>query len=227
VELLYNQAIEQHNKKLLEPKGNEVHIPVLKLKKSVPLQTIVYEIIKDYGFTSNQVKEVIDLLDSESGKYICSSTYRIIKNRKWIIIAPLQTEQSEHILIEEGIGNLESGIGRLTIEFITNSPSDRVIRAGQFLIPDSNKIAIIDAAEIKFPLLLRKWKQGDYFYPLGMKKKKKLARFLIDNKLSRTEKEKIWVLEMDRKIIWVVGHRIDDRFKVTDKTKKVLQIAVR
>ncbi|MGC4036423.1 MAG: tRNA lysidine(34) synthetase TilS [Chitinophagaceae bacterium] len=214
IELLYHQAIEIHKKKLIEQKGNEIHIPVLKLKKSTPLHSIVYEIIKDFGFHSTQLNEVISLLDSESGKFITSSSHRIIKNRNWLIIAPVASMEAETILIEEGAKSLQFAIGNLQLKTITHDSQ----------LTTANSIALLDLKEIKFPLLLRKWKQGDYFYPLGMKKKKKLARFFIDQKLSKTEKEKVWVLEMDKKIIWVIGYRIDDRFKLTDKTKAVLQI---
>src|SRR4029077_8273148 len=87
-------------KKLLEQKGNEIHIPVLKLKKSEPLHAITYEIIKYFGFSPAQVTDLIGLLDSETGKYILSPTYRILKNRNWLIISPIQTESSPIILIE-------------------------------------------------------------------------------------------------------------------------------
>ena len=224
VEELYNEAINQHKKKLLEPRGNEIHIAALKLKKSTPLHTIVYEIIKDYNFTSHQTKEVIALLGSESGKYISSSTHRIIKNRNWLIIAPLKTEEAETVLIEANDNNVQCSMFNVQLSKVNAANGLRMESLGQ--LSTANSEAVLDAAEITFPLLLRKWKQGDYFYPLGMKKKKKLSRFFIDNKLSKTGKENVWVIESNKKIIWVIGQRIDERFKVTDKTKDVLQISI-
>jgi len=214
-EILYQQAIDIHIKKLLTHKGNEVHIPVLKLLKVVPLATVMYEVIKEYGFTAHQADEAVLLLQRETGKYVSSATYRIIKNRQWLIIAPLQNTEAHNILVEEKDASIIFEAGELQLEMLD---------AIDFQPIANNLIATLDAAEITFPVLLRKWKMGDYFYPLGMKKKKKVNRFLNDIKLSLTHKENTWVLEMDKKIIWVVGLRIDDRFKVTGNTKKIMQI---
>ncbi len=215
IELLYLQAIEIHKKKLLEIKGEEVHIPVLKLQQTKPLATVLYEIISEFGFTSHQVNDAINLLQSESGKYIESANYRVIRNRKWLIISPFTSRFAENILIEAADKKIVFIEGKLRLE-----------KHSTFDINHSPLTAQLDLSQIKFPLLLRKWKQGDYFYPLGMQKKKKLSRFFIDQKLSLTQKEKVWVIESDKKILWVVGLRIDDRFKVTDKTKEVLQISL-
>ncbi|MES2850113.1 MAG: tRNA lysidine(34) synthetase TilS [Bacteroidota bacterium] len=213
IEILYQQAIEQHKKKLIEKKGIEFHIPVLKLLKTEPLQTVLYEIIKEFGFTSHQVTDAIALLKSETGKYIQSSTHRIIKNRNWLIIAPNDTAAAQNILIEAGDDEIIFDAGEIKIKRTT---------VVEHKIKQSTLLAQLDINDIEFPLLLRKWKQGDYFYPLGMNKKKKLSRFFIDQKLSLPQKENTWVVEMNKKIIWIVGMRIDNRFKITAQTQQLL-----
>jgi tRNA(Ile)-lysidine synthase len=210
---LYRESIDLHKHKLLEPKGNEWHIPVLKWKKANPLHTITWEIIKDFGFHAAQTEEIIKLLDSENGSYQSSATHRIIHNRNWIIISPNATETAQHILIEENDQRVVFEGGSLSIQHST------------FNIQNKTNEAFLNLDGISFPLLLRKYKTGDYFYPLGMEKKKKISRFLIDLKLSKTEKEKVWVIESNKKITWVVGYRIDHRFRISDQTKKVLHIS--
>jgi tRNA(Ile)-lysidine synthase len=222
-ETLYQQAIGVHKKRLLKYEGSEVHIPVLKLLKTEPLKTVVYEVIKDFAFSARQTEEVLHLLKSESGKYIASPTHRIIKNRKWMIIAPHSHPEASLIVIREGDKEIEFKGGKLRIKKYSAN--------GQ---PYPGKdTAMLDAKGIRFPLILRKWKQGDYFYPLGMQKvpsgrpgKKKLSRFFIDEKMSLSEKEQAWVIESEKRIMWIVGKRIDDRFKITEKTKDILELSL-
>ena len=219
IEKLYKLSISDIKKKLVKEKGSEWHIPVKQLL-GYHNRALIYEIICDFGFTEKQIEEVIKLAESDSGKYIDSPTfdYRIIKHRHWFIISLINSVDSRMIIIEEKDKTAQFEEGVVEIEKLQTT---------NYKPQTSNDIACLDSKEINFPLILRKWKTGDYFYPLGMKKKKKLSRFFIDQKLSKTEKEKVWVVEMDKKIIWVVGKRIDERFKVTDKTKNVLKINYR
>ena len=214
-EQLYNQAIQIHKKKLAKPAGDEIHIPILALQEAAPLHAILWEIIKPFHFNAAQVNAVKKLMDASNGSYVASPTHRVIKNRKWLVIATVQTLEAKHIVIETTEKRLLFQNGSLSFE---------TLAAEGFRLNESAAVANLDAAIINFPLLLRKWKQGDYFYPLGMQKKKKLSRFFIDQKLSKTEKEKVWVLEMDKKIVWVIGYRIDNRFKIADASESILQI---
>jgi tRNA(Ile)-lysidine synthase len=212
IEKLYNTSVDEIKKRLCKQKGDEIHIPIKQLM-GFRNRALIYEIIRPYGFSEKQVNEVLKLAESDSGKYIQSASRRIIRHRHWFIISPVMTIHSDNIIIEEKDKSILFEQGSLQFEVTGN------------LQPETgNHLAFLDSTEISFPLLLRKWKPGDYFYPLGIKKKKKLARFFIDQKLSKTDKEKAWVIEMNNKIIWVVGHRIDDRFIITNKTKTYLKI---
>ena len=214
IEKLYQLSVGELKKKICKQKGNETHIPVNKLM-SYNNKALIYEIIHPFNFQEKQVEELVKLADSDSGKYITSpdNQFRIIKHRLWFIISPVVATESVNIIIEENDKQILFALGSINIESTSNNKPST-----------SNDIATLNAKEIKFPLLLRKWKTGDYFYPLGMKKKKKVSRFLIDSKLSKTEKENIWVIESKQRICWIVGQRIDNRFKLTATTKEVLKL---
>lgn len=216
IEKLYQLSVSAIKKKLLKEKGAEVHIPVKQLM-GYHNRALLYEIIKEYGFQEKQVEELVKLAASDSGKYIESPVlqYRIIKYRHWFIISPVQSVASTAIVIDEKDKQVIFERGLLQIEITSNLKPE-----------NSNLIASIDFDKVTFPLLLRKWKTGDYFYPLGMTKKKKLSRFFIDQKLSKTAKEEAWVIESNKRIIWVVGHRIDERVKIIPSTKKSLKLSL-
>jgi tRNA(Ile)-lysidine synthase len=209
---LYEEAVSRHKKRLMEFRGLEVHIPAAKLLNTKPLTTLVFEVFRNYGFHASQVDELVSLCNSETGRYMQSVTHRVLKNRNWLIISPLNESSATTIhTIEKEDEWMDTQAFSIT---------HKVLEGPVKIDPDPS-VALLNYNELKYPLILRKWKAGDYFYPLGMKKKKKVARFLIDQKLSALQKENIYVLESAKRIAWIVGLRIDERFKVVGQMKNV------
>ncbi len=219
VEQIYREGIEAYRKKLLEHKKHDTLISIAKLRKIPAIRTVLYELLKGYGFNASQVRQLIQAFDAEAGKVFYSESHQIIKDRKHFILSEKNSRSSGFALIQAEQTQVEMSELMLQINRHT---------AENFEIPKDASIACLDADKLQFPLVLRKWKDGDYFYPLGMKrKKKKLSRFFIDLKLSRTEKERIWVLTNSQKhLLWVVGYRLDERFKITHKTQDIYQISI-
>lgn len=216
-EWLYNEAVQQTLKKLAERRGEDIYVPILKLKRHPAAETLCYELYKTYGFSSAQTSQIMRLVQAESGHFIESDTHRVIRDRDFLVLTSRNSESTDFITIHAVPCSVETAEGRL--KFSVEAPAQ--------LSADTNT-ALIDLDKIAFPLVLRRWRIGDYFYPLGMgMKKKKLSRFFIDQKLALHEKERVWVLESAKRIIWVAGLRPDERFKITPSTKKVLKVELR
>jgi tRNA(Ile)-lysidine synthase len=177
--------------------------------------TYTWELIKDYGFKPNQIEEVLKLLNASQGAYIASPTYRFIKWKAQIQIVPTTSVLAHEVILKAPF-QLETEWEILTFEL--KSIAEVTIQA-------ASGYAYLDAAHIQWPLLYRTWQSSDYFYPLGLRKKKKLGPFLGSLKLNPSLKARATVLTMAEKILWVVGHRIDDRFKIGPSTQQVLLIS--
>jgi len=216
IESLYRLGVDRLRKSLLVKKGKEFKIAVRALQ---PYQgrALFFELFSPYGFSVGQLTEIQKLLQAGSGAQLvaASGTYRLIRDRNSLLLGPIEATASGVHTIETSPSNISFCRGRLAFtNFLYQEQK----------IPTANTVAWLDAKQIGFPMLLRPWRAGDYFYPLGMRKKKKLSRFFIDEKRSLSEKENVWVLESKGKVVWVIGMRIDDRFKISPKTRKVLSI---
>ena len=164
------------------------------------------EIITPFGFS--QFDKILESCRSISGKLFFSHTHKLLVDRKKLIITEIRKEKNLFIELEE-FDNLSYPI------------SLRFRDSNQKQFMKQKNMAFLDKEKLIFPLTLRKWKQGDFFYPLGMNGKKRLSDFFIDNKFTQFDKEECYLLCSGEDIVWIIGHRIDDRFKISDHTKKV------
>ncbi|WP_222984307.1 tRNA lysidine(34) synthetase TilS [Flagellimonas meishanensis] len=207
--VLADHHLKELKNRLFQPKGDTFIITIGELHKMVPLEAYLYGLFHEYGFT--EWDNVKGLLDAMSGKEVLSKTHRLLKDRTHLILSPLQSEEDGVYFIHDGESFVQDPI-HLRMEIV---PS-----LGQ---ATSNTI-YLDKEKLNFPLVLRKWQNGDYFYPFGMKGKKKLSKFFKDDKVDVISKEKQWLLCSDDEIVWVVGRRADERFKIDAATREILKI---
>ncbi len=178
-----------------------------------PLPTYLYEFLKRWNFPRELVPDIIASLSSSSGKQFFSPTHRLIRDRDYLFITMADRDTPNKYYIEEDTTGIAYPV-KMNFTRTEYHPG--------FIIPRNTAIACLDQDLLHFPLILRKWQKGDYFQPLGMTGLKKLSDFFIDNKLTLIEKEKTWIMASGNKVVWIVGHRIDNRFKISERTRNIL-----
>ncbi len=193
---------------LLKKHGDIVRIQIQELQQLNPAKAYLYGLFKEYGFT--EWYDVVSLLTAMSGKEVRSKSHRLVKDREFLLLSEITDENNSTFSINQADKKIDFPID-LTIE--------EVKKLGKM----ASTILYVDKETLNYPLLLRKWKKGDYFYPLGMKGKKKLSKFFKDEKIDIISKDAQWLLCSKTEIVWVVGRRADERFKVTDDTRAILK----
>lgn len=198
-------------KEIVSKKGEAYFFDLQKIKKAPNPQAVLYQLLNGFGFTAWQ--DIYDLLQSQSGKKIFSESHRLVKDREHLILTTISSEaHPPEFFVSEKEEFIELPFGNLKFEEVEN-------------IAETNEnVAYLDKEKLQFPLKIRKWRAGDSFYPFGMKGSKKLSDFFINKKLSLPEKENVWMLFSENKIVWIINHRIDDRFKVEEHSRHIVKV---
>lgn len=214
-EVVFRSVINDAKTELLEIENQTIKISIEKLKSYVPQKIFMYEILSDFGFNEATINSIEDALLETSGKQFYSETHRLVKDRDYLLIVKNKPQNINQYLIDESQTSVYSPI-ILHLE---------VLKDLQYVkIPKNKEVAMLDYDKLTFPLILRKWKKGDSFFPYGLKGEKKISEFYKNLKYSILDKENQWLLCSENDIIWVVGQRIDDRYKITKSTKTIFKI---
>jgi len=195
---------------VVQEEANQLKFNLIELLKLPNHAAYLYQWLKDFGFTAWE--DIYDLVSAQSGKQVFSETHILLKDRDLLILyaKEIHSNKEEYFITKE----LQEVKVPLNITFCNVSN-----------ISNTNSNCIfVDENLLQFPLTIRKWQEGDYFYPLGMQGKKKLSKYFKDEKMSLIDKSNQWILCSDNQIVWVIGKRQDERFKITEKTNHKLQI---
>jgi len=217
-EIILNQEIKKKSETLLEKQDFTIKIELKKLRLLDPLPVYLFEILKPFHFNFSTVEDICEALERIAGKSFFSTTHCLRGERDELVITPLTAMENEY---EQEFSIPEN---ETSINFPVNLSFEITEDKAGFLIQNNPDLAQLDYGKLQFPLKIRKWKPGDAFIPLGMKGKKLLSDFFINQKFSEAEKQKTWLLVSGNEIVWIIGHRISDKFKITEKTKTILII---
>jgi tRNA(Ile)-lysidine synthase len=216
-EEIVRRYVEETADKARRDEAEVTYLNISMLQKTAATTLVLHELLRPFGFAWPVVKDIVAAFAGESGRKFDSPTHRLVKDRENLVITPHRLTQFGTFQLAAGQTDLLADGMRLKAELHDD--------ARHFIIPRSKSTAALDADKIKFPLTLRRWQEGDWFMPLGMKGKKLLSDFLIDQKVPLNLKDEVRVLtSADGKICWVVGWRVDDRFKVEETSERVFTV---
>lgn len=203
--MIYQQVAQE--------KGEEIYFDLQKLQQLPNYNSYLYQWLREFGFSAWD--DIYTLADSQSGKQVFSREYRLLKDRDFLILSPVKpNDGEEHFTIDKNQKQV-------------NFPLNLTFTRADTLTDASANCIFVDEDALQFPLVIRKWKKGDLFFPLGMNgKSKKVSKLFKDEKLSLLEKENCWILCSDNQIVWVIGIRQDERFKMKTTTTNLLQIVL-
>ena len=212
-EIIFNEMLEKKRMDIVIISNSTILLSIEKLKALHPLKIYLFHFLSPYGFNNDVVDSLIVSLDDISGKQFFSPTHRLLKDRDQVIITEINhsIKENEVFLIQETATQI---LFPLMLELRITTESEMIK-----INPDKN-LAYLDFDKLKFPLSIRKWRQGDFFSPFGMNGKKKVSDFFTDQKFSIIEKENAWLLCSDDHIVWIIGWRIDEHYRLTSKTKR-------
>ncbi len=213
IQTIFIHSVEQKRNDLFKKVHGQIRIDTESLRSLAPLRTWLFELFSPFGFTRSQCEGIEKIIDASPGRRSISTTHQLFKDREQLILVELVHSTFDRYYLD----NPEK---HSSLPF----PMDMEVIARNELgkIPNDPYIACLDCDELQFPLTIRHWQHGDYFFPLGMNQIKKLSDFFVDNKIPVPEKQQTWIMASGKKIVWIMGHRIDHRFRITDKTTRVL-----
>jgi len=215
VEQIFDWSIAHFKQQIWSGKGANSYIDLKKLHSYPSPKTILFELIRTLGFHRNQIPK---MLICKTGSQFFSATHELLVDRNHLIIKEIISKYKEEFIISDSTSSIHLEQLELNFQILSELPNT---------FSKNQNIAYFDYNKLNFPLKLRHWKTGDRFQPLGMNgKSKKLQDFFSDLKLNRFEKEQVWLLESAGDICWVVGYRMDDRFKLMEETQKILVASI-